>query len=54
MDFMAKCLFRTRNWLQNFVIGLRLCPFAKTPFDNNQIRYRVYPGSDSTKLLEFI
>jgi uncharacterized protein len=31
----------TRHWLEKAVIGLRLCPFAATPYLRDQIRYRV-------------
>jgi len=31
----------TRHWLEKAVIGLRLCPFAATPYLRGQIRYRV-------------
>lgn len=29
----------TKNWLQTFVIGLNFCPFAKLPFERENIRY---------------
>ena len=54
MELVARCIIRTRNWIQDFVIGLQLCPFAKDPFQKNQIRYRVFSGSDTEKLLAFI
>ena len=28
-------------WIENVVIGLELCPFARSVYDNQQIRYRV-------------
>ncbi|MBM5571387.1 MULTISPECIES: DUF1415 domain-containing protein [Deefgea] len=31
----------TQHWLENAVIGLNLCPFAKAVFVKNQIRYVV-------------
>jgi hypothetical protein len=31
----------TRNWLEKAVLGLRLCPFAATPYLRGLIRYRV-------------
>jgi uncharacterized protein len=31
----------TRYWLEKVVIGLRLCPFAATPYLHGQVRYRV-------------
>src|SRR5262245_43740 len=29
----------TRRWVQDFVIGLNLCPFAKKVFDADRIRF---------------
>jgi len=31
----------TQNWLEKAVIGLRLCPFAASPYRRGLIRYRV-------------
>ena len=31
----------TRNWVEKAVIGLRLCPFAASPYLRGLIRYRV-------------
>ena len=28
----------TRQWLEDWVIKLNLCPFAKFPYENNQVR----------------
>ena len=42
----------TKRWLERFVIGLNLCPFAKHPFRNNKIRYVVFEGNDLEKLTE--
>ncbi len=42
----------TKRWLESFVIGLNLCPFAKHPFRNNKIRYVVFEDSDLEKLTE--
>ena len=42
----------TKLWLDRFVIGLNLCPFAKHPFRNDKIRYIVFEGSDLEKLTE--
>ena len=29
----------TRRWVKEVVIGLNLCPFARTPFEAGRIRY---------------
>jgi uncharacterized protein len=42
----------TKLWLERFVIGLNLCPFAKHPFRNDKIRYVVFEGNDLEKLTE--
>jgi hypothetical protein len=31
----------TRRWIERAVIGLNLCPFARTPFETEGIRYAV-------------
>ena len=42
----------TKLWLERFVIGLNLCPFAKHPFRNEKIRYIVFEGDNLEKLTE--
>jgi hypothetical protein len=42
----------TRNWLEKAVIGLRLCPFAATPYLRGLIRYRVSEQQSSEGLAE--
>ena len=44
----------TKLWLERFVIGLNLCPFAKHPFKNDKIRYVVFEGEDLEKLTEVV
>ncbi|MBE9559998.1 MAG: DUF1415 domain-containing protein [Proteobacteria bacterium] len=34
-------LQRTRNWVEQIVIGLNLCPFAEPVFKNDQIDYTI-------------
>ena len=38
----------TKNWVEEIVIGLNLCPFASQPFFNDTIEYTVISG-DSTE-----
>ncbi len=45
----ADPLSLTRRWLERFVIGLGLCPFAAAPFSAERIAYRV---SDAESLDE--
>ncbi len=48
--YIAQC----KAWLQNFVIELGLCPFAKKPFINERIRYVVIEEEDpEQRLLAF-
>ena len=32
---------QTKNWIEQVVIGFKLCPFAAQPFDNDSIEYIV-------------
>jgi uncharacterized protein len=41
----------TRLWLERAVIGLNLCPFAKTVYVKNRIRYAVTAAKTSDALL---
>jgi hypothetical protein len=45
---------KTKNWIQKFVIGLNLCPFAKFPVENDQVRYVVYEGDSLLELLQLL
>jgi uncharacterized protein len=40
-----------RRWVQNFVIGLNLCPFAKAVHAKKQVRYVVTAASEPDDLL---
>ncbi|EKF74660.1 hypothetical protein A11A3_07568 [Alcanivorax hongdengensis A-11-3] len=42
-----KVIKRTRDWLEQVVIGLNLCPFARKPFQAGRVRFVV---SDSRNL----
>lgn len=42
----------TRTWLERAVIGLDLCPFAKSVYAGNRIRYCVSVVRDEVALLE--
>jgi hypothetical protein len=41
----------TRRWVQRAVIGLNLCPFAKSVEVKQQVRYVVSPASSAKRLL---
>lgn len=42
----------TRQWLERAVIGLNLCPFAKSVYVKEQVRYVVAPANTPEQLLE--
>jgi len=42
---------KTKVWIDKFVIGLNLCPFAKAVFDKDQIRYLVNEAESNDELL---
>jgi len=42
----------TRKWLERAVIGLNLCPFAKSVYVKEQVRYVVSNASTPEQLLE--
>ena len=42
----------TRNWVEKAVIGLRLCPFAASPYLRGLIRYRVSEQKSTEGLAE--
>jgi len=42
----------TRNWLEKAVIGLRLCPFAASPYLRGLVRYRVSEQRSAEGLAE--
>ena len=42
---------KTKRWIENFVIGLNLCPFAAHPYQQGKIRFRLEETSDIEKLI---
>lgn len=44
----------TREWLEKAVIGLNLCPFARTPHVQGRIRYAVSEAETPEELLEHL
>ena len=41
----------TRRWLEQAVIGLNLCPFARAPYIKNRVRLRVSAAIDEDQLV---
>ena len=47
-----EAIVATRSWIEQIVIGLNLCPFAKIVYDKDQIRYVVSAAKTSIELLD--
>ncbi|MEY3245594.1 MAG: hypothetical protein RL253_751 [Bacteroidota bacterium] len=43
---------RTKNWIKEIVIGLNFCPFARKPFKEELILYKVDDSSEKVAALE--
>lgn len=43
---------RTRYWIEHAVVELNLCPFARKPYEGNQVRYVVSEADQADSLLE--
>ncbi len=41
----------TKNWVERIIVGLNLCPFAKSPFQQGNIRFTL---SDNSTMLAFL
>lgn len=50
-DAYASVLEETRHWLNQAVIGLNLCPFAKAVQVKDQIRYAISDATDAEGVL---
>ena len=50
-DNAEEILASTQRWLERAVIGLNLCPFAKSVFVKKQIRYALTAASNADELL---
>jgi len=47
---MENYLEKTKIWVERFVIGLNLCPFAKKPFSQGKIRFILEETTDLEQL----
>ena len=43
---------KTKKWINDFVIQLNLCPFAKHVLDNNSLKIQVSPAENMNQALE--
>jgi len=41
-----------KNWIEHFIIGLNLCPFAKKPWQLGQVKIRVVESSEEEDLTQ--
>jgi uncharacterized protein len=44
----------TKKWIEAFVLGLNLCPFARHPYKYDKIRYVIFEGEDVNALGEML
>ena len=52
-DQVKECaLNETKRWLLEFVIGHNLCPFARKPFESDQIRFICSDALEDSDLLQ--
>jgi len=47
-----QALTETKAWLLEFVIGHNLCPFARKPFESDQIRFICSDALEDSDLLQ--
>jgi uncharacterized protein len=47
-----KILDITKKWVEEFVLGLNLCPFARHPYRSGKVRFVVFEGDDTEHLTE--
>jgi len=45
---------KTKEWIERFILGMNICPFAGAPFLSSKIRYALYPEEDLIELLSNI
>jgi hypothetical protein len=50
----AIAIRKIRDWLEKFVIGLNLCPFAAKPFNEDRIGFTVCAASDRESIYRAI
>lgn len=48
----AAVIAATRHWLARAVIGLNLCPFAKSVYVKEQVRYAISRATEATDVLD--
>ena len=48
----ARYIAETRKWIERAVIGLNLCPFARAPYLDERVGFRVSHATDTDGLLD--
>jgi hypothetical protein len=43
---------QSKLWVEKFIVGLNLCPFAKQPFKQGSIRYAISDAKDGDELID--
>lgn len=54
MNQNDKIISITQKWLETFVLGLNLCPFARHPYRNGKIRFVVFETENLEHLTEML
>jgi hypothetical protein len=54
MTEAERVIAQTRAWVEQAVVGLTLCPFAKAPLQKGQIRFAVCESADPEALLAML
>ena len=47
----SKTVAVVQNWVDSFVVGMNLCPFAKTELTGNRVRFTVSAANSEDLLL---
>jgi hypothetical protein len=43
-----------REWVNEFIIGMSICPFSKTPFENNKIQFITENSKDDIDIIDSV
>ena len=49
---MSETLSKVKNWVEQIVIGQNLCPFAKRPYEADQLKISICEGPAMTHFLD--
>lgn len=54
MSATERYIRQTRHWLEQVVLAQQLCPFARQPYEAEQIRFVCTSATDETALLAYL